>query len=76
MFANVVLDVDHHYFEEILENHKLDLGVHLDTELTAEQWRAVVADYKAKVEEVNGAPSRSSPRSSCGRRSAPSSAAG
>ncbi|BBK41399.1 pyruvate, phosphate dikinase [Allostella vacuolata] len=56
MFANVVLDVDHHYFEEILENHKLDLGVHLDTELTAEQWRAVVADYKAKVEEVNGAP--------------------
>ncbi|BBK31068.1 pyruvate phosphate dikinase [Stella humosa] len=56
MFANVVLDIDHHYFEEILENHKLDLGLHLDTELTADHWRAVVADYKARVAEVSGAP--------------------
>ncbi|MCC7276180.1 MAG: pyruvate, phosphate dikinase [Alphaproteobacteria bacterium] len=56
MFGNVVLDVDHHYFEEILEQHKLDLGHHLDTDLTADDWRRVIADYKAKVEEVHGAP--------------------
>uniref|UniRef100_UPI0035B40C81 pyruvate, phosphate dikinase n=1 Tax=Stella sp. TaxID=2912054 RepID=UPI0035B40C81 len=56
MFGNVVLDVDHHHFEEILESHKLDLGLHLDTELSAEHWKAVVADYKAKVEEIHGRP--------------------
>ncbi|BBK38138.1 pyruvate, phosphate dikinase [Allostella sp. ATCC 35155] len=56
MFGNVVLDVDHHHFEEILESHKLDLGLHLDTELTADHWKAVVADYKAKVEQVHGRP--------------------
>ncbi|MGE0717350.1 MAG: pyruvate, phosphate dikinase, partial [Alphaproteobacteria bacterium] len=56
MFGNVVLEVDHHYFEEVLEQHKLDLGHSLDTEMTAEDWRAVIVDYKARIEEIHGAP--------------------
>ncbi len=51
MYGNVVLGIDHHYFEEILELRKEDRGVSLDTELTAEDWRQIVKDYMARVEE-------------------------
>ena len=51
MYGNVVLGVEHHNFEDILDFHKQDKGVGLDTDLTAEHWLAVIADYKAKVEE-------------------------
>ena len=56
MYGQVVLDVEHHLFEEILENHKLDTGAHLDTDLSAEDWQQVVAGYKDVVEEHLGAP--------------------
>src|SRR3972149_6041144 len=51
MYADVVLGVDHHLFEEILDLHKDDLGVRLDTELSADDLREGVAAYKAKGEE-------------------------
>ncbi|GGF26416.1 pyruvate, phosphate dikinase [Aliidongia dinghuensis] len=51
MYGQVVLDVEHHLFEEILESHKLDIGAHLDTDLTADDWKQVVAGYKEVVEE-------------------------
>jgi len=56
MYGQVVLDVEHHLFEEILENHKLDTGAHLDTDLSAEDWKQVVAGYKDVVEEHLNAP--------------------
>ncbi|MBI0433229.1 pyruvate, phosphate dikinase [Roseomonas sp. KE0001] len=56
MYGSVVLGVDHHRFEEIIEDAKLDKGVTEDTELTAEDWRQVVAGYKRMVEEVLGQP--------------------
>jgi pyruvate,orthophosphate dikinase len=56
MYGNVVLNVDHHHFEEILELHKADANLSLDTELSAEDWEVVVAGYKAKVEEELGKP--------------------
>jgi len=56
MFGNVVLDVDHHFFEEIIELHKEDKGVTLDTDLDDEDWRAVIREFQAKVREVTGAP--------------------
>jgi pyruvate,orthophosphate dikinase len=49
MYSNVVLDVGHHYFEEALELRKEDLGVQMDTDLKAADWRAVVAEYKKLV---------------------------
>ncbi|KAA2214298.1 pyruvate, phosphate dikinase [Teichococcus oryzae] len=56
MYGSVVLSVDHHRFEEIIEDAKLDKGVSEDTELTATDWKKVVGGYKAMVEEVLGSP--------------------
>ena len=56
MYADVVLGVDHHLFEEILELHKDDRNVRLDTELSADDLRELVGSYKAKVEEELGRP--------------------
>ncbi|HYG88219.1 MAG TPA: pyruvate, phosphate dikinase [Azospirillum sp.] len=56
MYGNVVLDVDHHHFEEILDSHKRDRVKSFDTDLTAEDWQAVIADYKKMVERELGRP--------------------
>lgn len=56
MYSDVVLGVDHGYFEEILEDEKAGLGVELDTEITADQWQQVIQLYKDKVEEELGQP--------------------
>ncbi len=56
MFGSVVLGVDHHRFEEIIEHVKLDKDVHEDTQLTAQDWHRVVDGYKEMVAEVTGAP--------------------
>src|SRR5262250_2099188 len=56
MYGNVVLGVDHHHFEELLELHKEDRGVGLDTELVAEDWQKLVEAYKTKVKEELGEP--------------------
>jgi len=56
MYSAVVLDLDHHMFEEILDEHKERLDVTVDTALTAEDWEKVVADYKAAVEQERGEP--------------------
>ncbi|MBN9515602.1 MAG: pyruvate, phosphate dikinase [Alphaproteobacteria bacterium] len=62
MYSNVVLDVGHHYFEEALELRKEDLGVQMDTDLKAADWRAVVAEYKKLVEKRTGKPFPQEPR--------------
>ncbi|MBI5163515.1 MAG: pyruvate, phosphate dikinase, partial [Magnetospirillum sp.] len=56
MYSNVVLDIDHHNFEEILESHKEDKGLHLDTDLKAEDWKVVVGRYKEMVAKKLGRP--------------------
>ncbi|MGH8732912.1 MAG: PEP/pyruvate-binding domain-containing protein, partial [Burkholderiales bacterium] len=62
MYGNVVLGVEHHSFEEILELHKSDLNLESDTELKAEHWKKVIEDYKAKVEEEIGKPFPQDPK--------------
>ncbi|MBX7249756.1 MAG: pyruvate, phosphate dikinase [Caulobacteraceae bacterium] len=56
MYSNVVLGLEHHGFEEILDDWKDRLGVSNDTELSADDWEKVVADYKAAVERDLGRP--------------------
>ncbi len=56
MYSNVVLEVDSHNFEDILEHYKDRKGLNLDTDLTADDWRAVIVEYKAKVQEMTGKP--------------------
>ncbi|HEX3499396.1 MAG TPA: pyruvate, phosphate dikinase, partial [Stellaceae bacterium] len=56
MYGQVVLGVEHHRFEELLENHKLDTGATLDTDLKEEDWRTIVAGYKDVVQHAIGKP--------------------
>src|ERR1700710_543522 len=56
MYANVVLGLRHDLFEEALEIAKEDKGVHLDTDLSAEDWERLAARYKELVEEELGRP--------------------
>ena len=62
MYSHVVLDVDDHEFEDILEHYKDGKGYTLDTDLSAKDWRAVIVDYKAKVAESTGKPFPQDPR--------------
>jgi pyruvate,orthophosphate dikinase len=62
MYSNVVLNLDHHMFEEILDDHKDRLGVSVDTGLTAADWEQVVADYKAAVSRELGRPFPQDPK--------------
>jgi len=56
MYGSVVLGVDHHRFEEIIETAKQDADVVEDTALTTAHWKQVVEEYKAMVQEETGSP--------------------
>jgi len=56
MYSNVVLGLEHHTFEEILDDWKDRQGVTTDTELTAQDWEKVVERYKQAVEDELGRP--------------------
>ena len=51
MFSNVVLGIENYKFEEIIENYKLTKGVLLDTDLIAEDWEALIFDFKNVVKQ-------------------------
>jgi pyruvate,orthophosphate dikinase len=56
MYSGVVLGVDSYDFEHLLDIAKEDKGVSLDTDLTADDLKALVAAYKEKVQEEVGEP--------------------
>jgi pyruvate,orthophosphate dikinase len=56
MYSDVVLEVDHYHFEEILELKKQDKNVLSDTGLTAEDLKDIVEQYKKCVQEELGKP--------------------
>ena len=56
MYSDVVLGVEHYHFEDILETAKERRGYTLDTEVTTGEWKTIVADYKAVVEQELGKP--------------------
>ena len=62
MFGSVVLGVDHHRFEEIIEQAKIEAAVVEDTDLTAADWQNVVEGYKDLVAEETGKPFPQDPR--------------
>jgi pyruvate, orthophosphate dikinase len=49
MYGQVVLGIEHHHFEELLDDHKTEVGAALDTELGADDWREIVAAFKEVV---------------------------
>src|SRR3954466_6128761 len=56
MYSDVVLGVGHHHFEDILDDCKDRNAYELDTDLTADDWQALVGRYKERVEEELGEP--------------------
>jgi len=46
MFADVVLGVDGHLFEDEIEKYKAEHNKVLDVDMTAEDWQAIIAIYK------------------------------
>ena len=56
MYGSVVLGVDHHRFEDIIESAKLDRNVVEDTALEPEDWKRVVDGYKEMVLAETGKP--------------------
>ncbi len=54
MYGNVVLKIENYKFEELIENYKLTKGVLLDTDLDAEDWKALISDFKnVVIKETN-----------------------
>ncbi len=51
MYGNVVMGVESHHFEELIENYKLTKGVLLDTELDESDWDGLIHDFKKVVKE-------------------------
>lgn len=51
MFSNVVLEIDTYFFEQLLEETREHKGYSSDPEMTAEDWKEVIVDYKQIVKK-------------------------
>lgn len=56
MFGSVVLGIPDEPFEDAIETRKVERKVKLDVELSAEDWKALCAQFKTLVEKEYGAP--------------------
>ncbi len=56
MYSDVVLELDHYHFEEMIDQKKLDREITLDTEMNTEDLKDLVEQFKAKVAEELGKP--------------------
>jgi len=51
MYSNVVLDIEGHLFEGMIDNQKLNKGVLLDTELDEHDWDELIQKFKELVKK-------------------------
>ena len=51
MYGTVVLRVEQHFFEELIENYKLTKGVIQDTELEEDDWDGLIENFKEVIKE-------------------------
>ena len=56
MFGEVALDMDMHKFDHVFDERKKKAKVKLDTDLTADDLKAIIADYKKLVQKEKGKP--------------------
>jgi len=54
MFGNVVLEIEHGDFEEIVEKYKRKLGLIFDYEIPAGELKEIIQEYKELVERQKG----------------------
>lgn len=55
MYSDVVLGVDHYEFEDIIDTHKRQMMITEDTDITADAWKDIVAEYLEIVKRETGA---------------------
>ncbi|WP_425806839.1 pyruvate, phosphate dikinase [Desulfitobacterium sp. Sab5] len=56
MFGNVVLEIEHHFFEAILDEAKSKQAVTYDSELSTDSLKWVVEEYKKLIQKETGKP--------------------
>src|SRR5947208_8737014 len=54
MFGNVVLDIEKHDFDAVFDGRKKKAKAKFDTDLTAEDLKAIIVDYKKLVQKKTG----------------------
>ena len=54
MFGNVVMGVESHLFEEMIDNFKLTKGVLQDTEIDPSDWDGLIKNFKSLIKEKTG----------------------
>jgi pyruvate,orthophosphate dikinase len=54
MFCNVVLEIEHSLFDEIVEKYKRKLNLIFDYEIPANEMKEVITEYKALVKQEKG----------------------
>lgn len=62
MYSNVVLGTAHDTFEYILDDYKEAHEYSLDTEMTADDWKTIIGQYKRAVEMELGKPFPEDPK--------------
>ncbi len=62
IYADIVLNIEHHLFEDVLETHKMSKGYMLDTNMAGEDWQEIVKLYKQITLEKTGAEFPQSPQ--------------
>ena len=61
MFATVVFEIPSYHFEEILENHKDSHNISKDSDLTEEDLKEIIIEYKAVIKKYTGKEFESDP---------------
>ena len=51
MYSNVVLGIEGHLFEEMIDNYKLTRGVLLDTDLDENDWDGLIVNFKELIKK-------------------------
>ena len=51
MYSNVVLGIEGHLFEEMIDNYKLTKGVLLDTDLDERDWDGLIKNFKSLIKK-------------------------
>ena len=54
MYSDVVMGMEKDILEHLLEHKKEEKGIHLDTDLTAADWKELVAAFKKEIRETLG----------------------
>lgn len=55
-YSDIVLGIDSHDLEDIVEDHKDGRGLLLDTDLNAEDWQTIIHQFFALIEDELGEP--------------------